>query len=836
MKRHQRRSVRSRSRHEKTGKAKLNVLNISNLGDRVAECQLETHNRKMVTFKFDLDGDNPEEIAKIMVQSEFILESERESFIEQVREVIETADERGQTSGDAEQQMSATSVPMPDLPASAISQVVHSSGRKFIVSPAFSELGQNRYDPGPSTAPASIPCAQPHAPSAPHPQAPVAAPQSAQTATRGQPQLRPQAQIQPQASAQAQNAVAQAPPDCSTACPVPLSSPATGFATQTSPPSAPPSATLPPVFSPPPPTPSSSSFAPLLGGTACDGPSRTPLPCSSPPATLSTSAVTAVAAAGPQLVTSTASSQSPRSSSPASRSPSSSSLTPGLPLGLRTVTSDGCSAAPPGQSHALCEESCDGRCEASVESQGKVDDIHALDKKLRSLFMDLGGPAPAAQGELPPCDPTTGAPVAGTTTPVGPSPATSSSGPSANPPMPPSTLALGAGGTVTPVQGPGTPTSAPAQTNMPAASYGPTTPSKTPLSRVSSQQPLEDLDAQLRRALSPETEEQEAPSLPPSVFKLGRFQVSIAADEPPKASSTPLRRAVALGGDERRADVVDGLPSPIGHRTPRRSLHPSPFSSPCASPMPCTTIGRFQVTTSPQSGVGPLPVRSAQEQGDCPSAAQATNGPSGRSLTAPTEPSSPDPMHRASLPSVNSSSYNNSYNNSYVSSDNDSEFEDEEFKQQLNRLREKHMLEIQVPPPAVLPPVALAGRRRRPTKSKSSKSSRNSSTQGSRSPLQPGSTLSAQSVPPVSPGRLALLTPAGLSDPGGGSLLRPMKSSPSDDNLYSAYTSDGALSVPGLCAPTPGCVKFSWGSERLAFKPGGRRTRFLSTPCLALCV
>ena len=42
-------------------------VQISNLGDRVAECQLETHNRKMVTFKFDLDGDNPEEIAKIMV-------------------------------------------------------------------------------------------------------------------------------------------------------------------------------------------------------------------------------------------------------------------------------------------------------------------------------------------------------------------------------------------------------------------------------------------------------------------------------------------------------------------------------------------------------------------------------------------------------------------------------------------------------------------------------------------------------------------------------------------------------------------------------------------------
>ena len=39
------------------------------MGDRVAECQLETHNRKMVTFKFDLDGDNPEEIAQIMVTS-----------------------------------------------------------------------------------------------------------------------------------------------------------------------------------------------------------------------------------------------------------------------------------------------------------------------------------------------------------------------------------------------------------------------------------------------------------------------------------------------------------------------------------------------------------------------------------------------------------------------------------------------------------------------------------------------------------------------------------------------------------------------------------------------
>lgn len=46
------------------------------MGDRVAECQLETHNRKMVTFKFDLDGDNPEEIAQIMVTIVLVITSD----------------------------------------------------------------------------------------------------------------------------------------------------------------------------------------------------------------------------------------------------------------------------------------------------------------------------------------------------------------------------------------------------------------------------------------------------------------------------------------------------------------------------------------------------------------------------------------------------------------------------------------------------------------------------------------------------------------------------------------------------------------------------------------
>ncbi|XP_051886787.1 serine/threonine-protein kinase WNK1 isoform X6 [Pristis pectinata] len=164
-KRHYRKSVRSRSRHEKTSRPKLRILNVSNKGDRVVECQLETHNRKMVTFKFDLDGDNPVEIASIMVQNEFILETERESFIDQVREIIEKADEMlsedpsGEPEGDQgletvkaqvdvcfsqaqnaegmyRQQEALISVPLQlGTQAGSAMQVVHSAGRRFIVSP-----------------------------------------------------------------------------------------------------------------------------------------------------------------------------------------------------------------------------------------------------------------------------------------------------------------------------------------------------------------------------------------------------------------------------------------------------------------------------------------------------------------------------------------------------------------------------------------------------------------------------------------------------------------------------------------------------------------------------
>ncbi|XP_060544320.1 serine/threonine-protein kinase WNK2 isoform X3 [Pantherophis guttatus] len=86
-------SARARSRQEKSNRPKLTILNVCNTGDKMVECQLETHNHKMVTFKFDLDGDAPEEIATYMVENEFILPTEKEIFIEQLKEIIDKAED-----------------------------------------------------------------------------------------------------------------------------------------------------------------------------------------------------------------------------------------------------------------------------------------------------------------------------------------------------------------------------------------------------------------------------------------------------------------------------------------------------------------------------------------------------------------------------------------------------------------------------------------------------------------------------------------------------------------------------------------------------------------------
>uniref|UniRef100_A0A3B3V9X1 non-specific serine/threonine protein kinase n=1 Tax=Poecilia latipinna TaxID=48699 RepID=A0A3B3V9X1_9TELE len=982
-KRHQRRSVRSRSRHEKTSKAKLHVLSISNRGDRVAECQLETHNRKMVTFRFDLDGDNPEEIAQIMVESEFILESERESFIEQVREVIENADQKGdagsQMMGDKEELIPAISSPMPDIPPSATSQVVHSAGRRFIVSPvpegrlkdqtlppsptpapptpsetaqshspgqmlvfsqsagavtlhqAFSELRQskNQYDAGPNTAPASVHSTHPPL----QPAAVAASPHSSVVTPSVDSSLN-----------QVKEQLSEASPP-----PLSFSSPST---------SAPPVSFSPPFSSsPPPPTLVNQIILqsqPVMQAASrpqAQSQTQTQPPAYIQPQTVSaaslptsvpTASITSISSVPPTVLTSSLLGQTvPFVSSPPSSalelssdhpsvSPTSASAVPttaipgpqmsppssALPVpaaglsasvGLQPVTttvppvqptlvhSQPQTAALPGQTHAHCGE-CDTRTEASSESVGKPDDIQALDKKLRSLFMDLGGVVPSTQGDVLPADPASGASVAGTSSPIsaGPTSTASVTAPgstqSVNPPLPPSSLALGPLGSAAPVQGPGTPVATPASSIIPASSMGQTTPSKTPLSRVPSQQPLEDLDAQLRRALSPETvpvsshtqvsfssvptmgqpipfslEEEKAPSsAPPPAggIKLGRFQVSLAAEEPAvqrpsctesssttSSSTSSSSSSSSLSSPEntlhkdspsrlrgkgvKGGDVVDGLLQ----KAAAGSHLASPLGSPCRSPKPTTTIGRFQVTTNPETRVGRFSVSRAQEQTQQPeqsppppAARAAANGPSD-----PGQVLSPDSPHKASLPSLN----NNSFNNSYMSSDNDSEFEDEDFKQEVRGLREKHIREIQalhsrqkeeierlftrlgkVPPAAVIPPlIAFTGRRRRPTKSKSSKSSRSSSTHGSKSPLQPGSTLSAQSVPAVYPGQLPLLAPGVLAD----TVLQPLKQSASSSNLCSAYTSEAALSVPSLCAPTPGTNSTNAvsGSEGLGQSQGG---------------
>ncbi|XP_077185677.1 serine/threonine-protein kinase WNK3 isoform X2 [Paroedura picta] len=76
------------ARAEKGTKFQLTVLQVSTSGDNTVECQLETHNNKMVTFRFDVDGDAPEDIADYMVEDNFVLESEKEKFVEELKAIV----------------------------------------------------------------------------------------------------------------------------------------------------------------------------------------------------------------------------------------------------------------------------------------------------------------------------------------------------------------------------------------------------------------------------------------------------------------------------------------------------------------------------------------------------------------------------------------------------------------------------------------------------------------------------------------------------------------------------------------------------------------------------
>nr|XP_056703338.1 serine/threonine-protein kinase WNK1 isoform X3 [Euleptes europaea] len=590
----------------------------------------------------------------------------------------------------------------------------------------------------------------------------------------------------------------------------------------------------------------------------------------------------------------------------------------------------------PNQPHTHC-------LEADADSQPKapgIDDIKTLEEKLRSLFSEHGA-AGAAHPSVPldtslavetmvmPGLPTT---AVAPTKPVAPIVSAS---------VPPATLTLGPTGlpvmtpVATPVQA-GTPVSC-----IPAASVtGPgttkpgTPPSKPPLSRVpapvgselpagtppseqlppfpgpsltQSQQPLEDLDAQLRRALSPETvpttsattcplpsvasttvtgaasaveqptntDSQDAESCATTtasgvaVLKMGRFQVSVAVDDQkdggskPKHFDTITSDSLSLSSSSPESTLVKSDPSGTAEAVAATSDGvDGVFPQASTMPLQPTKVGRFQVTTTTNQ-VGRFSVSRTQDEVTCvkrdvpgtvPLSAESgqvssplttpksefvgrrfslqLNGPSseleaaflrGAAKEMYEGSGSPDSLHpHGSKLSLPAQSLSNSFNSSYMSSDNESDIEDEDLKCELRRLREKHLKEIQelqsrqkleiellytklgkVPPSVIIPPAApLSGRRRRPTKGKSSKSSRSSS-QGNKSPQILGN-LSAQSAPSVLPPQQTLHPPGSAPETGQNHRSQPLKPSPSSENLYSAFTSDGAISIPSLSAPGQG--------------------------------
>uniref|UniRef100_A0A8C2RKN7 non-specific serine/threonine protein kinase n=1 Tax=Capra hircus TaxID=9925 RepID=A0A8C2RKN7_CAPHI len=145
---HHRRSTRVRSRQERASRPRLTILNVCNTGDKMVECQLETHNHKMVTFKFDLDGDAPDEIATYMVEHDFILQAERETFIEQMKDVMDKAEDMLSEDTDVDR-ASDPGVSPPHLstcglgagevsPPYEVLGVLHTGKRWFIICPVVS--------------------------------------------------------------------------------------------------------------------------------------------------------------------------------------------------------------------------------------------------------------------------------------------------------------------------------------------------------------------------------------------------------------------------------------------------------------------------------------------------------------------------------------------------------------------------------------------------------------------------------------------------------------------------------------------------------------------------
>ncbi|XP_047285332.1 serine/threonine-protein kinase WNK1 isoform X9 [Homo sapiens] len=587
----------------------------------------------------------------------------------------------------------------------------------------------------------------------------------------------------------------------------------------------------------------------------------------------------------------------------------------------------------PNQPHTHCPE-------VDSDTQPKapgIDDIKTLEEKLRSLFSEhssSGAQHASVSLETSLVIESTVTPGIPTTA-VAPSKLLTSTTSTCLPPtnLPLGTVALPVTPVVTPGQvstpvstttsgvKPGTAPSKPPLTKAPVLPVGTELPAGTLPSEqlppfpgpslTQSQQPLEDLDAQLRRTLSPEmitvtsavgpvsmaaptaiteagtqpqkvSQVKEGPVLATSsgagVFKMGRFQVSVAADGAQKEGKNKSEdaKSVHFESSTSESSVLSSSspestlvkPEPNGITIPGissdvpESAHKTTASEAKSDTGQPTKVGRFQVTTTANK-VGRFSVSKTEdkitdtkkegpvasppfmdlEQAVLPavipkkekpelSEPSHLNGPSSDPEAAflsrdvddgSGSPHSPHQLSSKSLPSQNlSQSLSNSFNSSYMSSDNESDIEDEDLKLELRRLRDKHLKEIQdlqsrqkheieslytklgkVPPAVIIPPAApLSGRRRRPTKSKGSKSSRSSSL-GNKSPQLSGN-LSGQSAASVLHPQQTLHPPGNIPESGQNQLLQPLKPSPSSDNLYSAFTSDGAISVPSLSAPGQG--------------------------------
>ncbi|XP_013766173.1 serine/threonine-protein kinase WNK3 isoform X2 [Pundamilia nyererei] len=114
---------RASSQKSEKHQFQLSMLQVSGSGDNMVDCQLETHSNKMVTFKFDIEGDAPEDIADYMVEEDFVLDVEKETFVEELRAIVKKAHEILQThseTGSTDQlQVSTPTYSMDPVPHSS---------------------------------------------------------------------------------------------------------------------------------------------------------------------------------------------------------------------------------------------------------------------------------------------------------------------------------------------------------------------------------------------------------------------------------------------------------------------------------------------------------------------------------------------------------------------------------------------------------------------------------------------------------------------------------------------------------------------------------------------